>query len=342
MKPMRRLICFVLLLALIGVPLVLALDTEETIQADLRYIEQMMEAATNGEESFATEGRAAEASWNEQIQAEGLDFEATAFFEDAESHEAVAVAIADYLIAHGITELNGEPFQLRVVASSKNLREGSSHEYARAGSIPHGTVVTILDINEDGWLRVTDGEFTGWCRPLHLAPYDGNQEMLLPIVEAIQAVIEAGQTITVPPQQPSSAPRPTTPTAPTAPAVPGGRDDDLYWLALTIHHEAGSDWLSDEHQLLVGNVVLNRVAHPDFPGTTIYDIVHQRGQYPWAGRPNQPTPSARAYANAQRLLSGERFMPANVVFQAEFRQGSGTHRTIHCNVLGSTTFFGYR
>jgi len=115
--------------------------------------------------------------------------------------------------------------------------------------------------------------------------------------------------------------------------------DDLMWLALAIHYEAGSNWLSDEHQLKVGNVVLNRVAHHRFAGTTIYEIVHQPGQYPWAVRTSHVIPSERAIRNAQRLLDGERILPENVVFQAQFRQGSSCHSSIRCDVLRTTTYF---
>lgn len=95
---------------------------------------------------------------------------------------------------------------------------------------------------------------------------------------------------------------------------------DLELLARIINAEAGG--CTDEHQLLVGNVVLNRVADSRFPDT-IYDVIYQKGQYSptWNGAINK-TPSKQAYKNAQRLLDGERFCPSNVVFQANFKQGS--------------------
>ena len=95
---------------------------------------------------------------------------------------------------------------------------------------------------------------------------------------------------------------------------------DLELLARIINAEAGG--CTDEHQLLVGNVVLNRVADSRFPNT-IYEVIYQKGQYSptWNGAINK-TPSQQAYNNAQRLLNGERFCPSNVVFQANFKQGS--------------------
>ena len=58
--------------------------------------------------------------------------------------------------------------------------------------------------------------------------------------------------------------------------------DDLYLLAKLICAEAGSDWLSDDFRLCVGEVVLNRVESPEFPDS-ISDVVYQKGQYASAG-----------------------------------------------------------
>ena len=350
MKRVRRLICFSLLLALLSAPLALAAPTDaeaasydgyEKNQPSLTYITQMMEAVMSGEADFLAAGRAAEARWNQKLAVSAYEFEEAAFFEDEEaSAEQIAVAIADYLIAHGITELNGEPLQLRIVASSKNLRSGPENEYERIGSFPSGTVVTLLGRDEDGWLRVTDGELTGWCTAIHLAPFDGSEVIILPVVAATETVLPGdvnqatgdGETSADGGQAGSSAPA----------TGQGGRDDDLFWLALAIMHEAGSDWIDDEHQLFVGNVVLNRVAHHRFPPTTIHGVVHQAGQYPWATRSwNRSFVSERAFANAQRLLNGERFLPSNVVFQAQFPQGDGTYRILACSVSGNQHWFGY-
>ena len=52
--------------------------------------------------------------------------------------------------------------------------------------------------------------------------------------------------------------------------------DDLVLLAQVIHTEAGSAWLPDEWRLAVGEVVLNRVASPEFPDT-LEEVVFQPG-----------------------------------------------------------------
>jgi len=357
-RRVRQLICFSLLLALLGAPLALAVNGEapetyeyeahETARPDLTYIIQMMEIAARGDAYFLTEGREVEVLWNQVIASDEWDLEATAFFEYyyVPARE-IAVEIATYLVANGITELDGEPLQFRIAASSQNIRTGPERAYERIGSFPHGRIVTALGRDENGWLYVTDGEYTGWCAPIHLAPFDGNRVHTLPIVEATPTIMPERDPdapsineIMNPSCEISNPPAPAAP-APGAP-LPSDANDNLFWLALTIQHEAGSDWICDEHQLWVGNVVLNRVGHPRFPGTTIFDIVHQRGQYPWAGQSWSRIPiSERAFANAQRLLNGERFAPANVVFQAQFPQGTHTYRTFTCDVTGNVHYFGY-
>ncbi|MGN0982879.1 MAG: cell wall hydrolase [Candidatus Limivicinus sp.] len=98
--------------------------------------------------------------------------------------------------------------------------------------------------------------------------------------------------------------------------------DDLYLLAKLICAEAGSDWLSDDFRLCVGEVVLNRVDSPEFPNT-ISEVVYQKGQYASAGTaaftslvPNQACVDA-----ALRLMQGERLMAPSVVFQSDHEQG---------------------
>lgn len=101
---------------------------------------------------------------------------------------------------------------------------------------------------------------------------------------------------------------------------------DRELLAKIINAEASSK--STEDMLLVGNVVLNRVNHPKFPNS-IRDVIYAPGQYSptWNGSINK-TPSEAAYAAADRLLSGERFCPENVVFQAQFKQGKGLWKQV--------------
>lgn len=117
--------------------------------------------------------------------------------------------------------------------------------------------------------------------------------------------------------------------------------EDLNLLSKVIMQEAGSYWLSDDHQLLVGNVVLNRVDSSEFPDT-LYDVVYQEGQYPYAGTEefDELLPSYRCVVNASLLLQGKRYCPDSVVFQANFEQGSKVYKIIE-DIVFRDTYFCY-
>jgi spore germination cell wall hydrolase CwlJ-like protein len=110
---------------------------------------------------------------------------------------------------------------------------------------------------------------------------------------------------------------------------------DLYYMAHLIYAEAGSSWCSDELQLYVGSVVLNRVESDQFPNT-IRDVIYQDGQYActWDGN-FEKEPDERAWKNAEIVLVHGSQLPDNVVYQAEFKQGSG----VYCKV--GNTYFCY-
>ena len=116
-------------------------------------------------------------------------------------------------------------------------------------------------------------------------------------------------------------------------------ESDLMLLAKVIYAEAGSDFLSDEWKMCVGEVVLNRVASPEFPNT-IPDVVYQPGQYHGArsGYIASLIPSERCIEIARRLLDGERIMEPSVVFQANFKQGSGVNKALYDSNLVWTYF----
>lgn len=114
--------------------------------------------------------------------------------------------------------------------------------------------------------------------------------------------------------------------------------DDLYLLSKLITAEAGSYWLSDDWKMSTGEVVLNRVASPEFPDT-IREVIYQDGQYYNMSDQyfEKLRPNARCVNAAQRLLEGERVLnDPSVVFQANFPQGSGTHTALYDRYLGWT------
>lgn len=108
---------------------------------------------------------------------------------------------------------------------------------------------------------------------------------------------------------------------------------DLCLLSKVIQNEAGSEWLSWEWKMKVGEILMNRVSSPEFPNT-IEECLNQPGQYDLR---NNIVPSITSSRIAFALLSGERIInnPA-VVFQANFPQGSGIYEVLHDRTLGDT------
>lgn len=112
---------------------------------------------------------------------------------------------------------------------------------------------------------------------------------------------------------------------------PSYTEKELEMLALVIYQEAGGDACSDDTRLKVGTVVMNRVADDRFPDT-IEEVLTQERQYGrlhWTGLvwperaelPQEAHAVARAYVCAERILSGERHLPEDVIFQSEYIQG---------------------
>ena len=114
--------------------------------------------------------------------------------------------------------------------------------------------------------------------------------------------------------------------------APSYTEEELDMLALVIYQEAGADTCSDDTRLKVGTVVMNRVADDRFPAS-IYEVITEEAQYGrlhWTGpvwperASTEPEANAveRAYDCAERILQGERFLPEDVIWQAEFVQGT--------------------
>lgn len=117
-------------------------------------------------------------------------------------------------------------------------------------------------------------------------------------------------------------------------------EDDLYYLSAAICREAGGE--SEEIQLLVANVVINRVNSSIYPNT-IYDVLTDCKQYGMMWKYGVSFPNwadqktiNHCYAIAERILNGERVCPENVLFQAEFEQGSGIFKQ-----FGDNFYFCY-
>lgn len=99
-------------------------------------------------------------------------------------------------------------------------------------------------------------------------------------------------------------------------------DDTIMLLAKLIYSEAGPNKLD---QLMAGSVVLNHVYSDEFPTIhSLIDAIIAPNHYAcWPYMIRNRVPSEEAIASAKQILSGEFPVPANIIFQAGFRQGTG-------------------
>lgn len=110
--------------------------------------------------------------------------------------------------------------------------------------------------------------------------------------------------------------------------------NDLEMLACVIYQEAGGNRSCDDCRRYVGDIVLNRVEHPDFPDT-IEEVLTAPRQYgtlyitgiKWPERAKYDVEKeavARAYRIAEELLSGQhsKLYGEGYIWQAKFIQGT--------------------
>lgn len=119
--------------------------------------------------------------------------------------------------------------------------------------------------------------------------------------------------------------------------------DELLELSKVITNEIGSVWYPIEWKIMVGEVVLNRVASPEYPDT-IYDVIHQKGQYQNANTDYfaAMTPLSDCVDAAARLLSGERIIDdIRVVAQSGKARGVGTYAILKDTMSGAKVYLCY-
>ena len=104
-----------------------------------------------------------------------------------------------------------------------------------------------------------------------------------------------------------------------------GYDTDLWYLSRVIQTESG--FCSQEMQEAVGSVVLNRVADDRFPNS-IPEVVEQPGQYSTASYLASVEPTQEAINVAVDLLENGSKLPEDIIYQANFSQGSYTYMTL--------------
>lgn len=106
-------------------------------------------------------------------------------------------------------------------------------------------------------------------------------------------------------------------------------EDDLYWLSRVISAEVGNS--TYESKAMCGLVVINRVNSLSFKADTIKKVIFSPGQYETVSNGKiYDEPDDESIEIARKILAGtiEIEIPADVVYQAEFRQGSG----IYCQI----------
>lgn len=115
-------------------------------------------------------------------------------------------------------------------------------------------------------------------------------------------------------------------------------DEDLNVLSHIIQCEAG--YCDLEMMEGVGSVVLNRVADDRFPDS-IYEVVNQPGQYRpvMSGTFQSAEPTDEVIDVAIDLLTNGSKFPPEVVWQANFVQGTGIYKTLSTSY--STMYFCY-
>lgn len=113
-------------------------------------------------------------------------------------------------------------------------------------------------------------------------------------------------------------------------------DDDVWYLSRVIQAESG--YCQREMMEGVGSVVLNRVADDRFPDS-IPEVIQQPGQYSTLSWLSSQNPTDEVMEVTIDLLENGSKFPPEVVWQANFPQGSGTYQTLSTSY--STMYFCY-
>ena len=114
--------------------------------------------------------------------------------------------------------------------------------------------------------------------------------------------------------------------------------DAVFLLSHIIYNESGNQPM--EGRIAVGNVLLNRVAHPSFPGT-LYDVVYQPGQfYPEKTGCMEKTPNAESVAAAKLCLEGAVVVPNAYWFNGVGKSCWASRNKTCVAVIGGHAFYG--
>lgn len=114
-------------------------------------------------------------------------------------------------------------------------------------------------------------------------------------------------------------------------------DEDVWYLSRVIQAESG--YCQTEMMEGVGSVVLNRVESDLFPDS-IREVIEQPGQYSTLSWLSQQTPTDEVMEVTYDLLDNGSKYPDDVIYQANFVQGSGIYKTLSTSY--STMYFCYK
>lgn len=100
--------------------------------------------------------------------------------------------------------------------------------------------------------------------------------------------------------------------------------DNLDLLARMIHCENSNEVDGEEACWKTGSVIINRINDHDYPNT-LEGVLHQQEQYDCINMLYKEEPTDIEYEVAAELLQSGSIIPSNVVYAAEFYQGSGCY-----------------
>ena len=114
-------------------------------------------------------------------------------------------------------------------------------------------------------------------------------------------------------------------------------DEDIWYLSRVIQAESG--YCQREMMEGVGSVVLNRVESDLFPNT-VREVIEQPGQYSTLSWLSSQVPTDEVMEVTVDLLETGSKYPEDVLYQANFVQGSGVYKTLSTSY--STMYFCYQ
>ena len=114
-------------------------------------------------------------------------------------------------------------------------------------------------------------------------------------------------------------------------------DEDVWYLSRVIQAESG--YCEKEMQEGVGSVVINRRDSELFPDT-IAEVIQQPGQYSTLSWLESQEPTKQVMEVTIDLLENGSKYPADVLYQANFPQGSGIYKTLSTSY--STMYFCFQ